>query len=81
MQLFYNRIRGKFSAYPITFKDFIRGSYAKTGRDINNIVHKGSVYHGDYNTTEAPKGLDKNDESELEKLKKRREELINKGKK
>ena len=50
MQLFYNRIRGKFSAYPITFKDFIRGSYAKTGRDINKIVHKGYVYHGDYDT-------------------------------
>ena len=37
-------------------------------RDINNIVHKGSVYHGDYNTTEAPKGLSKEERAELDEL-------------
>ena len=79
MQQFYNRIRTKFAVYPITFKEMLRGSNAKEGRDINKIVHKNSVYHQDYKM-QAPKGLSKEDESELDKLKKRREELLKKRK-
>ena len=79
MQQFYNRIRTKFAVYPITFKEMLRGSNAKEGRDINKIVHKNSVYHQDYKSMEAPK-VTKEELSELDKLKKRREELLKKRK-
>ena len=75
MQQFYSRIRSKFSAYKLTFKEFLRGSTAKEGRDINKLVHKGSVYHQDYNMQE-PKGLSKEDQAELDALDKEEKELL-----
>ena len=70
MQQFYNRIRNKFAVYPLTFKELLRGSTAKEGRDINKVVHKKSVYHQDYDATKAPQGLSKEEQAELDELNK-----------